>query len=164
VSRARFLICALAILWCAQWSRGAGLDSLKTDSLKTDSLNEETLRDKPQKSTTKAVFCSMLVPGLGQVYNESYIKAFAFAATEGILAISASHEHDKMMAFKKSHVFILEKHYRNSRNGLLWWLAGTILLSMGDAYVDAQLYGVDVSPDLSSEQGATARITATYHF
>jgi len=118
---------------------------------------------KPLKSTTGAVLRSLAVPGWGQLYNESYVKAFAFAALEGTLIISASHEHDEMMRFKTGGDFILEKHYRNSRNKLLWWLAGTILLSMGDAYVDAQLYGLDVSPDLTL-QHRTVGVTVAYRF
>ena len=118
---------------------------------------------KPLKSTTGAVLRSLVIPGWGQLYNRSYIKAFAFAALEGTLIVSASHENDQMMRFKTGGDFFFEKHYRNSRNKLLWWLAGTVLLSMGDAYVDAQLYGLDVSPDLTP-QNRTVGLSVTYRF
>lgn len=119
----------------------------------TEARAEETA-PKPRKSSTGAVFRSLVVPGWGQFYNESYVKAVAFAGIEGSLIFSASHQHDQMKRFEKAGDFSRERFYRSSRNRLLWWLAGTALLSMGDAYVDAQLYGLDVSPDLSLKNGA----------
>ncbi|MBU0509174.1 hypothetical protein KKH27_10100, partial [bacterium] len=74
-----------------------------------------------------------------------------------------SHQHDQMMRFKNKEDFTKEKFYRNSRNRLLWWLAGMALLSMGDAYVDAHLYRLDVSPDLSPD-GTTIGLTVTCNF
>lgn len=118
---------------------------------------------RPLKSTTGAVLRSLVVPGWGQFYNESYIKAAAFAVIEGTLIYSASHQHDEMMRFKTGGDFFRERFYRNNRNKLLWWLTGVVLLSMGDAYVDAHLYHLDVSPDLSSD-GKTIGITLTRTF
>ena len=54
--------------------------------------------------------------------------------------------------FTEQDLFRDEKFYRNQRNSLIWWLAGTILLSMGDAYVDAHLYGLDWSPEISMDR------------
>jgi len=128
----------------------------------TASADEEN-PGKPLKSTTGAVLRSLVIPGWGQLYTKSYIKAGAFAVTEGLLIYSASHENDQMMRFKTGGVFTLEKFYRNSRNKLLWWLAGTIMLSMGDAYVNAQLYKINVSPSLSFDHG-TVGITVSSNF
>jgi hypothetical protein len=118
---------------------------------------------KPKKSSTGAVLRSMVVPGWGQLYNASYIKAVVFAGVEGSLIFSASHQHDQMKRFQKAGDFRRERFYRDSRNRLLWWLAGTVMLSMGDAYVDAQLYGLDVSPDLSLQDG-TVSVTVSCNF
>jgi hypothetical protein len=149
VSRARLLILVGAVLLLALVGQAAEPDSL---------------RGKPLKSTTGAVLRSLAVPGWGQLYNESYLKAAAFAAAEGSMLVSISFNHDQMMRFKTAHLGEEERFYRNYRNKLIWWLAGTILLSMGDAYVDAHLYGLDISPDLSYARGPTARFTATFHF
>lgn len=126
---------------------------------------EDTATPPPpkKKSSTGAVLRSMVVPGWGQLYTESYIKAVVFAGIEGSLIIGISHQHDQMKAFQKAGDFSAERFYRNSRNRLVWWLAGTILLSMGDAYVDAQLYGLDVSPNLTPLDG-TVGITVSYKF
>jgi len=118
---------------------------------------------RPLKSTTGAVLRSLAMPGWGQFYNESYVKAVAFAVVEGTLILSASSQHDQMMRFKTGGDFFREKFYRNNRNKLLWWLTGVVLLSMGDAYVDAHLYHLDVSPDLSPEEGKIG-ITLTRNF
>jgi hypothetical protein len=126
-------------------------------------LSAQEVEKKPHKSATGAVLRSMVVPGWGQLYNESYVKALAFAAVEGTLIYSASHQSDQMKRFETANDFRREKFYRNSRNKLLWWLAGTVLLSMGDAYVDAQLYGLDVSPDISLKN-ETVGITVTCNF
>lgn len=121
-------------------------------------------RGSPQKSTTGAVLRSLAVPGWGQLYNQSYVKAAAFAALEGTLIINASHEHDLMMRFKTGGNFFKEKYYRNRRNRLLWWLAGSALLSMGDAYVDAQLFGLDVSPSLDLNSETAVGLTVSCNF
>jgi hypothetical protein len=126
-------------------------------------VRAEETSPKPKKSSTGAVLRSLVVPGWGQFYNESYVKAVAFAGIEGSLIFSASYQHDQMKRFEKAHDFPRERFYRSSRNRLLWWLAGTVLLSMGDAYVDAQLYGLDVSPDLSLKNG-TVGVTVSCNF
>ena len=116
---------------------------------------------KPLKSSTGAVFRSLAVPGWGQLYTENYWKAAAFLLVEGGLAAGISWNNDRMLAkmkatpdtiFTEQDLFRDEKFYRNQRNSLIWWLAGTILLSMGDAYVDAHLYGLDWSPEISMDR------------
>lgn len=119
---------------------------------------------RPQKSTTGAVLRSLAVPGWGQLYNRSYVKAAAFAALEGTLIINASREHDLMMRYKTGGAFLDEKYFRNRRNRLLWWLAGSALLAMGDAYVDAQLYGLDVSPHLEINSETAVGLTVSCNF
>ncbi|MCB1059167.1 MAG: hypothetical protein KDB65_02955 [Calditrichaeota bacterium] len=136
-------------------------------------------RAKPMKSTTGAVFRSLAVPGWGQWYNESRIKSVTFFAFESLFIYGILKNNSSMMAAKRADatvpfrydpehrglgvperidtyvpVFVRdtfrEEHFfRSSRNKLVWWLVGMKLLSMGDAYVDAQLYKIDISPDLS---------------
>jgi hypothetical protein len=127
---------------------------------------------KPLKSSTKAVLLSMAIPGGGQYYTKNYIRSLAFFAAEASFAFGISWQNDRMLAARKSaenwakdpadHQFHheeiysrgIEASYRNQRNKLIWWLAGTIFLSMGDAYVDAHMYGLDVSPNLDNNTGA----------
>jgi hypothetical protein len=115
--------------------------------------------DKPLKSTTGAVLRSIAVPGWGQYYTGHRLKAALYLIGEGSFMWGISRNHDLMMAAKTStdpYYHDYEQFYRNSRNKLIWWLAGAVLLSMGDAYVDAHLYKLDISPDLGSTATADA--------
>jgi hypothetical protein len=137
------------------------------------------------KSPTGAVLRSLAVPGWGQLYCHSYIKALAFATAEVSIIYSASFQHGQMKRFQRAAENVppelrtqpqrlifnpyydsmrtYEGFYRNSRNRLIWWLAGTIMLSMGDAYVDAQLYGLDFSPQIDNKTGAVG-LTVSCNF
>jgi len=145
----------------------------------------ESDRSKPKKSTTGAVFRSMAVPGWGQFYNESYYKAVAFAVIEGFQIDGIIRMNDKMNASKKVD-FHPEQYedetlrlraqasndstgqkiisYRERRNKTIWFFVGAVLLSMGDAYVDAQLFGIDVSPDLTFKHEMTVGVIASINF
>jgi len=125
---------------------------------------EESNRVKPKKSTTGAVFRSLAVPGWGQYYNESYVKSAAFFITEVLFIVGTSRYNDQMQAAKKADNFTDEKLFRSSRNKNIWWLAGLKLLSLGDAYVDAQLFEIDISPNLTPENSDGFQIGATIRF
>ncbi len=124
----------------------------------------EPNRVKPKKSTTGAVFRSLAVPGWGQFYNESYVKSAAFFVTEVLLIVGTSRYNDWMQAAKKADNFTEEKLFRSSRNKNIWWIAGIKLLSLGDAYVDAQLFEIDISPSLTPENSDGFQIGATIRF
>lgn len=119
---------------------------------------------KPKKSTTGAVFRSLAFPGWGQFYNQSYVKSAAFLAAETLIIVGISRNSDFMMAAKKAENFRDEKFFRSSRNKLIWWLAGVKLLSLGDAYVDAQLFKIDISPSLTPEGADGFQVGATIRF
>jgi len=119
---------------------------------------------RPKKSTTGAVFRSLAFPGWGQFYTESYVKAAGFLAAETFFGVAISRYHDKMMAAKKADVFENERFYRSSRNKMIWWAAAIKLLSMGDAYVDAQLFKIDISPSLTPDESSGMMISATVRF
>jgi hypothetical protein len=140
----------------------------------------DTVSFRMLKSPTGAVFRSLFVPGWGQFYTHQYVKAAAAFAIEGTMIYSAIYENDRTKAAVKSaenwsrdpadslhanenFYRANERFYRDSRNKLLWWLAGTILLSMGDAYADAQLYGLDFSPSLTYDR-RTVTLTVACKF
>jgi hypothetical protein len=86
---------------------------------------------------------SAAVPGWGQAYNGKWWKAALLGGAElgfgyGIwkedrLAKDAKEQGDHLSASQHS---LRKKDY-------LWWGAFTVLLSLGDAYVDAHLHGFD---------------------
>jgi hypothetical protein len=131
----------------------------------SSALAQEVNAGKPKKSTTQAVFLSLALPGAGQLYTKNYCKAAGFAVTQGSFIASVWWNENQVKNYIRAHDFVLERFYRNQRNKMIWWLAGMTMLSMGDAYVDAHLYGLDWSPDLSvSERGLSGGVTLAVRF
>lgn len=108
-------------------------DSVSTDSSKT-------------KSPRGAMLRSIFVPGWGQFYNGKWFKGIVIAGTEIGLVANAVIQNQYAV---NSTTLLEREFYVNNRNLSFWWLAGAILYSAVDAYVDAQLYHFDESPDLS---------------
>jgi hypothetical protein len=156
---------------------------LQPDTLSKRFLNEDSLIAAqigvvdttmlPPKSTTIAMVGSMLLPGAGQIYNESYWKApvvwgfgyyfysvyrrqdalykenrtlYEFSLTALDTASSPGITDlltDDVKTYKG-----LRDFYKNQRNEFGWYLAITYILNIVDAYVDAALFNFEVSPNL----------------
>jgi len=99
-----------------------------------------------QKSPRGAMLRSLFVPGWGQLYNGKWLKAIVIAGAEIGLITNAVIQNQ--LAVRSTNIYEKE-FYQNNRGLSIWWLAGIILYSMADAYVDAHLYNFDESPDLS---------------
>lgn len=99
-----------------------------------------------RKSPAGAVLRSFAFPGWGQWYNEQKLKAVVVFAGEAALAGNIVYYHQKMV---KSTEPGEEAFYRDYRSQFIWYLVGAHLLSMLDAYVDANLWDFDTGPDLS---------------
>ena len=65
-----------------------------------------------------------IIPGVGQLYNGKYIKAFGFMTAEYIAVI-------RFNKFKNNSIGL--------RNTYAWWIIGFYIWGILDAYVDAQL-------------------------
>jgi hypothetical protein len=114
----------------------------------------------PGKSTGLAMLLSAVLPGAGQVYNESYWKAplvlglgVYFAAefirnnryADDYRQLYLASPGDPNAAAYKG----LREDYKNLRDANAWYFVILYVLNIVDAYVDASLYGFDVSPTLS---------------
>ena len=66
-----------------------------------------------------------LLPGIGQLYNGKYIKAFGTLGAE-------------YLAWKKFNTF-KDLNRIGMRNTYAWWIIGIYVWSILDSYVDAQL-------------------------
>ena len=110
--------------------------------------DSDSVRAKPKKrSPTGAMLRSLFLPGWGQLYNGQYLKAaLAIAAETGLVATAIYWNQQVVKAPPDSNERLT---YQQNRNTAYWFLAGTILLSMLDAYVDAHLSDFDESPELS---------------
>jgi hypothetical protein len=116
----------------------------------------------PHKSTWMAMGLSMAIPGAGQVYNEAYWKApLAFGL--GIYFISEALRYNRNANDYRQLYFAtvesnsqvaasylsLRDKSKDSRDANIWYFFIVYVLNIVDAYVDASLYGFDVSPTLS---------------
>ncbi len=101
---------------------------------------------KKYPSPAGAMLRSLVVPGWGQAYNKQWFKAGLFAAAEIGLITNAIIQNQYK---QKATSWAEREYYRNNRSLSLWWLAGVVLYSMGDAYVDAHLYHFDDDKSLS---------------
>jgi hypothetical protein len=121
---------------------------------------------RKKKSGTIAMLASMVLPGAGQIYNESYWKA---PVVWGFTAYFYSVYRDQNTQYKhfrdayaatvdstavkdqtalKDDLLSKRRFYFAQRNTFGWYLAITYLVTIIDAYVDASLFNFEVSPDL----------------
>jgi TM2 domain-containing membrane protein YozV len=99
-----------------------------------------------KKSPKGAMIRSLLVPGWGQFYNGKWFKGIIAVGAEAGLVANAYYLDYRL---NQSTTDYEREFYRDNRNLSYWWLGAAIILSMLDAYVDAQLYDFDESEDLS---------------
>lgn len=123
-----------------------------------------------QKSPSTALGYSFLFPGLGQLYNEAYWKVPIFAGaaiTSGYFVFAnhasfatASQEYDAAItrgdnAATTNLLLRRREAYRNNRDLAGLALLLTYTLAAVDAYVGANLYDFNVTPELSLGIGPT---------
>jgi hypothetical protein len=127
----------------------------------------------PPKSTTIAMVSSMIIPGTGQIYNESYWKApVVWGFTYYFYSVYRNQDrlyNEQRSLYERtvasydtaSTKLILGQltsladdyrdqrdFYKRQRNEFGWYLAFTYILNVVDAYVDAALFNFEVSPNL----------------
>ena len=113
-----------------------------------DSTRNTKLKTKSPKG---AMIRSLMFPGLGQFYNEQYIKAAIVLAGQGTLIGFTFYYNNRA---SKSTTPLEKEFYQDRRNLMYWWIGAATLLSMLDAYIDAHLYDFDTGPDLAIRIGA----------
>jgi len=152
------------------------LKTNKTDFLKLqkDSLNSNKKRigkvmyAKMTKSPNTALYLS-IIPGLGQFYNESYIKsAVIFTASASIIMIMYNRQinFDRMQStiidYQKENSIPddqtdatltryrqIREVYRDDRDLWGFYLIGVYIVSAIDAYVGASLFDFQVNDNIS---------------
>jgi len=118
-------------------------DSTNTASHKTSKIDTTRLfSDKPYKSPLGAVLRSAVVPGWGQYYNESYIKAGVALTVNAALISAILYNNNKWQTEG-------DVNFRNKRDTFIWIWGLAYLLTLADAYVDANLYGFDEAMGIS---------------
>lgn len=111
-----------------------------------------------QKSPWGAVLRSAVIPGWGQLYNESYWKVPVVWGFAGWFVYNWIDTNDKYILNRdltaNTSDPVLERRFRNlrdfyrdQRDNFAIYLALTYLLNLVDAYVDAHLFDFTVSED-----------------
>jgi hypothetical protein len=181
----------LAPLFFAVWVFGTvpayGQEPVATDSVQTPispvivSQNPDTAHTpattpfptRPDTSfwqrPTGKLFKSVIFPGWGQYSNGKYQKAAIFFTLETYFIIKSVHyfqkTRDRFDIYQETKTdadFAAYDDAKDRRNKFYWYVAGTIFVSMWDAYADAHLkpfeeiekqeddtWGMDDRPDVS---------------
>ena len=106
------------------------------------------------KSAWTAVLMSAVVPGAGQIYNESYWKAPVIWGLTGWLVYNWIDNNNNYKSNKDLYAQTgdedyrrLRTFYRDQRDLFSIYLGLTYVLNLVDAYVDAQLFDFTVEED-----------------
>ena len=112
-------------------------------------IKEEKLKN------SKIAFYWSLVPGLGQAYNEKWVKSISIVGLE--LAAYNAWNKNKNYYNNYKDTYHLSKHrYLQKRNKYAWWIGFIYVYGMIDAVVDAHLHNFDhlmASPLKSEKKG-----------
>ncbi len=151
---------------------------LSGDSTSQSRSKEEYVPFQMKKSGLLAVGLSFFVPGAGQIYDEAYWKApviwglggywiyewvtlnksykdYADQYNQSVLLYPTSQGDDRL---KSQRDF-----YHEERDKFAWYLGVLYFLNVVDAYVGANLYDFEVTPDLGPNQTQSMQVRATFH-
>ncbi|MCH7618323.1 MAG: hypothetical protein IH880_00955 [Candidatus Marinimicrobia bacterium] len=114
------------------------------------------------KSPRGAMIRSAILPGWGQAYNHKFLKALVYMGGEVYFATKYIELNDELKILridyeKTGQTSITQKDLddkEHERNGWGWLFTAGYLLAIGDAFVDAHLYGLNVNNDISVEVGS----------
>ncbi len=133
-----------------RFSRRDSERSSRRDS--TQRINVDTLEHSPRK----AMIYSLILPGLGQAYNNKYFKIpFVYAALGGVsywIYYNTQGYRTASDRYAEDQSSINERFLRAWRRNLelsYITLTAAYALQVLDAYVDAHLFYWDVSPELT---------------
>lgn len=120
----------------------------QSDSLKTDTTQ---VQFEMQKSPWGAVLRSAIIPGLGQIYNESYYKVPIIWAIGGWLIYNWIDNNnlkndyaDLYIQTGNENYRILRTTFQDRRDEFAIYMGLVYFLNLIDAYVDAHLFDFSV--------------------
>ncbi|NWF90765.1 MAG: hypothetical protein HXY50_15065 [Ignavibacteriaceae bacterium] len=124
-----------------------------------DKTNTNDSAYVPSKSPWTAVLLSAVIPGAGQIYNESYFKAPIVWGISGWFVYNWIQNNSNYK--DNSDLYLqtgdedyrrLRNFYRDQRDMFSIYLGLTYVLNLVDAYVDADLFDFTVEEDFLIHQ------------
>ena len=130
----------------------------QSEQIKSDSVQTDTAKFEMKKSPWGAVLRSAIIPGFGQLYNESYWKIPVVWGTLGYLGYLWIDRNDLYKTYRdlynqslidsetgNGNYYRLREDYKDQRDLVAVFIGLTYFLNLVDAYVDAHLFDFDVS-------------------
>lgn len=122
-----------------------------------------------------AVGLSAVVPGAGQIYNESYWKPPIIWGLIGYWIYQWHQNNTQYWNYRGQYaqsingyfpngnqqLMSLRDFYRDQRDAFAWYIGALYFLNLVDAYVTASLFDFDVSPNLSGAARGYPSVNAT---
>jgi len=112
-----------------------------------------------QKSAWGAVLRSAVIPGWGQIYNESYWKVPIVWGVGGWFIYNYIKNNKDYKNYQRTYITtqvsqdkLNRDFYRDQRDLFAMYLAFTYLATLVDAYVDAHLFDFSVTEDFYRQQ------------
>jgi hypothetical protein len=118
-----------------------------------------------KKSPTGAIIRSAIIPGLGQLYNQSYWKVPVIYGVAAFFAYEYKTNNDNYKVYSIKYEAVKEtdatradyykrwrEFYRDSRDSYIWYFSLLYIINILDAYVDAHLFDFSVDEDYSFRQ------------
>ena len=99
------------------------------------------------------MFRSTLVPGWGQWANGKRVKAAVVLGSEGYLIYRGLRARNREIDAKRLGQEAEAAVWNEEKRDYAWWTLFAVILSMGDAYVDAHLRGFDI--EFEPQDGST---------
>ncbi len=103
------------------------------------------------KSSKLALILSATIPGGGQFYTENYFKGFIFLGAESYLFYKTYDFYNSYNDYKKLFLETGIDSFRIKRDiaqdnlyDFIWWDAVVYMLSLLDAFIDAELYNFEM--------------------
>ncbi len=141
-------------------------DSIREgDTTKTLGI-EDTTTFEMVKSPKKSLLFSALLPGAGQIYNQSYWKVPVVWGFAGWFSYNYVQNNKEYKKYRDSYITTnisldkrLRDFYHDQRDQFAVYLGITYVLNLLDAYVDAQLFDFSVDPS-----GKNNALRCKYYF
>jgi len=145
--------------------RIGGPDSVRVP-IPSPVIKGDSLAPLPTRSPLLAMGLSALIPGGGQIYNQSYWKVPIILGLGGYFVYEFVDNHRQYKDYRDQYqaglatlptgdrrILALREFYKEQRDSFGWYFLILYVVNIADAYVDASLFSFDVGDNLGFRAG-----------